>query len=146
MRIPRHADDSDDSGTSAIELAILAPLLLLLIFGLVQLALWAYGRSVALQAAQQGVAKIRIIDPTTTGAGGAVDQAVLTTRDYAGSIGGQGLLGPAVARPVYATDSGTQRTRVTVTVTGHVISLIPGWQFTISRSASGELELFRSAA
>jgi Flp pilus assembly protein TadG len=135
----------DDSGTSAIELAILAPLLIMLIFGLVQIGLWAYGRSVALQAAQEGVAQIRLIQPSDANADQKVATAVADTQTYASSIGGQGLIDPRVApAPVYSTPELGQPTRVTVTVTGHVMSLVPGWTFTVTRSASGELEQFRA--
>lgn len=137
---------SEDSGTSAIELAILAPLLLVLIFGIIQIALWAYGRSVALQAAQEGVSQIRLIQPSDPNADQEVAAAVADTASYASRLGGQGLLGPTVAPPVFDTPELGVPTKVTVSVTGHVISLLPGWNFTVTRSASGELERFRSGA
>src|SRR6266498_301586 len=44
----------DDHGSSAIELAILAPMLLAMIWLTIQFALWYQGRQVALAAAQLG--------------------------------------------------------------------------------------------
>jgi Flp pilus assembly protein TadG len=123
-----------DRGASAIELSIVAPVVLLLIFFTVQVALWLYGRNVALAAAREGVSTLRLADDrdvTTAEARTAKD-----TESYAVQVGGQSLLQPkAVA--VYNANTG----RVRVTVTGQVVSLI-GLDLSVSRTATGEAERF----
>ena len=55
-----HRRRSDDRGASAVEFAVIAPTLLLLIFFIIQGGLYFYGRSVALQAARDGVSQLRL--------------------------------------------------------------------------------------
>jgi len=45
-----------EQGSVTVEIAILAPVLLLVVFSVVQAGLWSYARSLALGAAQEGVA------------------------------------------------------------------------------------------
>jgi Flp pilus assembly protein TadG len=124
----------NDRGASAIELSIVAPVVLLLIFFTVQVALWLYGRSVALAAAREGVSTLRLADDRDVPAVEA--QTAKDTESYAVKVGGQSLLQPkAVA--VYNTTTG----RVKVTVTGHVVSLV-GLDLSVSRTATGEIERF----
>ena len=52
-----------ERGVSTLELSILAPAIIALIFVSIQTALWLYGRSVALNAAQEGVSKLRLVQP-----------------------------------------------------------------------------------
>jgi Flp pilus assembly protein TadG len=126
-----------DRGSSALELAVIAPVLILIIFSIIQFALWFYGRNVALQAAREGVSTLRLVnddDPDKRAA------ALLRVQDdverYAGVVGQEALLG-ATAVAEYVGDQ-----RVRVTVTGRAVTLIPGWDITISRTVTGEVEQF----
>jgi Flp pilus assembly protein TadG len=128
------AADKSDRGASAIELSIVAPVVLLLIFFTVQFALWLYGRNVALAAAREGVSTLRLVDENHADA--AEVQTARDTESYAGKVGGQSLLQPK-ATAVYDAQTG----RVRVTVTGHVVSLI-GLDLSVTRTATGEVERF----
>ncbi|MFZ0322657.1 MAG: TadE family protein, partial [Actinomycetes bacterium] len=59
--VPRPGS-SRDRGSASLEVAILGPALLLLIFSIVQAGLWFYARSLALAAAQEGVTAARSYD------------------------------------------------------------------------------------
>jgi Flp pilus assembly protein TadG len=123
-----------DRGASAIELSIVAPVVLLLIFFTVQVALWLYGRNVALAAAREGVSTLRLADDRDVTAAEA--KTAKATESYAVKVGGQSLLQPrAVA--VFDADTG----RVRVTVTGQVVSLV-GLDLSVTRTATGEVERF----
>jgi Flp pilus assembly protein TadG len=131
----RRAAERDDRGASAIELSIVAPVILLLIFFTVQVALWLYGRNVALQAAREGVSTLRLVGETED-IPGAESRTETDTEAYATQVGAQSLLKPqATAR----FNAGTGRVRVTVT--GHVVSLV-GLDLTVTRTATGEVERF----
>src|SRR3954468_14627745 len=54
-RTPRRWAHERDGGSASLEIAILAPALLLLTFVVVQAGLWFYARNLALAAAQEGV-------------------------------------------------------------------------------------------
>lgn len=121
---------------SAIELAFLAPAFLLLVFLAVQAALFFYGKTVAIQAAREGVSQLRLAQTQS-----AYDQqrSVITqnTERYAATVGQQGLLGP-VATPAYDDAAG----RVSMVVTGGVITLVPGIGLHVSAHAEGQVERF----
>lgn len=105
---------------------------------MVQVALWWYGRNVALQAAREGVSQLRLVQPTddVAAAQGEVEDSVV---DYAVTLGRESLLGP-IADSVYDADQG----RVGVTVSGSVVSLVPGLTLTVSQRANGEIERFEA--
>jgi Flp pilus assembly protein TadG len=131
----RGAAERGDRGASAIELSIVAPVILLLIFFTVQVALWLYGRNVALQAAREGVSTLRLVGETED-IPAAESRTETNTEAYATKVGAQSLLDPlATAHFNGATG------RVRVTVTGHVVSLV-GLNLTVTRSATGEVERF----
>lgn len=123
-----------DRGTSAIELSIVAPVVVLLIFFTVQFALWLYGRNVALQAAREGVSTLRLVNEVDARA--AENDTEKDTEAYAAKVGAQSLLKPR-ATAVYNPRTG----RVRVTVAGDVVSLI-GLDLSVSRTATGEVERF----
>ena len=113
----------------------MAPVVLLLIFSTVQFALWLYGRNVALQAAREGVSRLRLVDGA--GAATGTDRTERETEAYARTVGRESLLDPDAS----ATYDG-ERGRVRVTVTGRVVTLVPGFTFTATRTATGEIERF----
>jgi Flp pilus assembly protein TadG len=135
LTMRRRPSSRGDRGSSAIELSIVAPVVVLLIFSTVQFALWLYGRNVALAAAREGVSQLRL---AARAAGPAAEDSTETkVKGYATQVGGQSLLHPAV-RARYNPTSG----RVVVTVKGDVVTLVPGWTFTVTRQATGEIERF----
>lgn len=126
-----------ERGATALELAIIAPMLIALIFFAIQAGLFFYGRTVAVQAAREGVSQLRLASDQN-----AYDQlrpgVVTATRDFAAKVGRQGLTNPQV-ETTYAEAEG----RVEVMVSGQVISLVPGLNLTASANASGTVERFR---
>ena len=120
-RSPRQAD----RGALSLELAFLAPLVMMLIFGIVQLGFYWYARDVALTAAQQGVETARL-QGATPGEGSDRSWDLLHRT-------GSSITGPAVT----ASQSGTT---VQVTVSGQVTSWIPGLSFHVSQSAHAAKE------
>lgn len=125
---------------SAVELAFLAPGLLLLIFFGIQGALYFYGRNVAIQSAREGVAQLRLAQDQATYDSISTDVANNTER-FAASIGHEALIGPS-ASPAYD----DQAARVRMTVTGDVITLVPGLHLRVTEFAEGPVERFEGSA
>jgi Flp pilus assembly protein TadG len=120
-------------------LAILAPTILALIFVSVQTALWLYGRSVALNAAQEGVSRLRLVQPPVyTSAVGAKVQADIQA--YAEQLGGTTLRNTSVDEPKYNNPEGM----VSFTVKGDTVSLLPGLTLAVTRTATGPIEQFEA--
>jgi Flp pilus assembly protein TadG len=120
-----------DSGSSAIELVLLTPVLIALVFAVIQAALLWHARHVALAAAQQGDRLARVAAVTT-------DDATIraATVDYIHSLGAD-LVGDPV---VTVTRAGGW---ATVTVTGRAVSLLPGATLPVHAVARGPVETFR---
>ncbi|MFC0625319.1 TadE/TadG family type IV pilus assembly protein [Kribbella deserti] len=129
----------DERGASALELSIIAPMLLGLIFMSVQAALWLYGRSVALNAAQEGVSQLRLIQPPVYN-DGLGEQVRAETQAYAARLGGTALRNTRVPDLTYDDVAG----QVSVTVAGDTVSLIPGVTLTVTRTATGPIEQFEA--
>lgn len=148
MRRPRSGRGKrGDSGVSSLELAIIAPTLLALIFLVIQGSLLFYGRSVALQAARDGVSQLRL-NQTQGACESQKADVENNVRSYASLVGSGALNAPvATAECNYTAQEGSTVTQggstVTVTVTGHAISLI-GVTWHISQSATGQVEQFRT--
>ena len=115
-----------------MELAILWPAILLLIFGSVQIATYFTARTVALSAAQLAVSQERRYQ-AVPGSGTDRAEAFLTAS-------GDWLRNWKVGEPVYTGDS------VEVTVTGTALSLIPGVEWSVSQTARATVEQFTGAA
>lgn len=125
----------DERGTSAIEMAFVAPAFLLLIFAIVEVALWMHARNVALAAAREGVSELRTVAPK----GAPLDwQRVIEAR-AAEEARVLGSLQAPTAQASY--DDETHR--VTVTVSGTVNDLIPGWTMDVTATATGSTEDFQ---
>src|SRR4051794_27434094 len=116
---------SGDRGSSPVELAILAPAILLALFASIQTAAVFMARSVALSAAQESTTAARAFD-APAGAGEERGTAFLARS-------GDWLSGGTVT-------VGRKGDQVTTTVTGSAISLIPGFTFTVRQTAHGEVE------
>lgn len=122
---------------SAVELAIIGPSLLLLIFFVIQVALYLYGRSVALQTARDAVSQLRLAPDRAQ-----FDALAPRVRENAVLFAhrvGSGALDDVDERPTYADD------HVTVSVTGSTITLVPGLTLHVTQQASGRWERFEDA-
>ena len=99
-------------GSATLEIAILAPALLLLVFTVVQVGLWSYARSLALGAAQEGVAAGRAhrAEPAA---------GRLRAEEFLDRAAGDSLLDPQVT--VLASGA-----TVRVEVAGRSLSVLPG--------------------
>lgn len=128
----------DEQGVSALELAFIAPALIFLIFFSIQGALYFYGRSVAIQASREGVSQLRLSKSETEYDARRGD-VVRNTENFAHQIGRESLLDPH-ATPTYADDTG----RVSMTVQGRVITLIPWLELTTTVTSYGSVERFEA--
>jgi Flp pilus assembly protein TadG len=125
---------SRDRGASAIELAILAPILLALIWLAIQYALYYQGRQVALAAAQVGARVAREEAQTVPGwKVNAQNQA----ESYYNGLGTK-VLGNGISAAAVRTG-----TSVRVTVTGQAASILFGLPLPIHETAGGPIECFR---
>ena len=102
-----------ERGSVSLELAVLGPALLLLVFAIVQASLWFYARSLALAAAEEGVAAGRAYGSAP--ASGAAAAAAWLDRNA-----GDSLLEPSVS----VVEAGPAR--VGVEVRGRSLSVLPG--------------------
>lgn len=128
-RAPRRdRDRRRDRGGSVIELAILWPAVMVLVFGGVQVTTYFTARNVALSAAQVGAATERRYD-AQPGSGQDRAEAFLAES-------GDWLIGGQVDEPVRTPDE------VFVTVRGRALSLIPGVTWEIQQTARGTVERF----
>ncbi|WBB78104.1 pilus assembly protein [Micromonospora sp. WMMD882] len=119
-----------DRGANPVELAVVMPAILLLLFGSIQVAAWFLARSTALHAAQSGVNAQRVHD-APGGAGVARAQAFLTAA------------GDWLADPQTSCVDGDDQ--VTCTVTGKPLSVVPGLSLTVSQTAHGTVERWTEA-
>ncbi|MCX4750575.1 pilus assembly protein [Kitasatospora sp. NBC_01287] len=125
-RIRRPSAAERDRGSASTELAIVAPLLLLLLLAIVQFALAVHAHHIAQAAASRALATARA-EHATAEAGRADGQALLRAVD-SGS-----LRGPSVA----VTRTGT---RASVEVSGTVVKLIPFLDLHVTARAAGPVE------
>ena len=121
----------DERGAVAAELVIATPLLLLLIMGVIQFALWEHAEHIASAVAQQGVSVARL-QGETAGAGQAEAHSVLDQ------------LGPSVLSDANITATRTATTS-TVTVTGHAESILGIFTLPVKAIAVGPTEMYTNA-
>lgn len=127
-RTRSNARRRDERGSTSLELVILFPAVLLIIFGTVQGALYYHARSVALSAAQEGARVARAENGTAESGGSAA-------REFVEQAGGDDVLTGVAVSPLRST------TEVSVTVTGRPLSVIPGiLNFEVSQTAEGPVE------
>ena len=127
-----------DSGVSAIELAILTPMLLILVWMTIQYALYYQGRQVALAAARLGV-RVASQDEHTVPGWRAIAQNA--AKDYYSGLGTK-VLGRGIGAVAFVSGPG----QVRVTVTGHAASILLGLTLTIHETAGAPIECFRPDA
>ncbi|MBV9661054.1 MAG: pilus assembly protein, partial [Acidimicrobiales bacterium] len=116
----------DERGAVSAELVIATPLLLLLIMGVIQFALWEHAEHIATAVAQQGVSVGRLQGETAAN-GQNQAQSVLDQ------------LGPTVLAGSKITAARTAQ-MTTVTVTGHAESIIGLFSLPVKATASGATE------
>ena len=114
----------------------MAPALLLMIFFSIQAGLFYYGQTVAVQSAREGVSLVRLAQDDAQ-ALELVPLAEEKAEDFATAVGRESLL-DATAVAEYDAQTG----RVSVEVTGQVITLVPGLDLTVTQEAFGEIERF----
>ena len=122
----RRARWGGETGAVAAELVIATPLLLLLVLGVVQFALWEHATGIAEAAAQQGLSVARLQGETA--------QAGSTeTRSILDQLGTGVLVAPQVT---------STRTAgiTTVVVSGHAESIIGIFTLTVRATAVGPTE------
>ncbi len=124
-----------DRGVSAIELAILAPLLLVIVWLTIQYAMYYQGRQVALAAARLGV---RVASQDEHSVPNWQNIAQNAAKNYYTGLGTK-VLGPGI--DAHAVVSGPGQVRVTVT--GHAASILLGLNLTIHETAGAPIECFR---
>lgn len=119
-----------DGGSVSLEIAILAPALLLLIFSIVQAGLWFYARSLALAAAQEGVTSGRAY-------GADADTGISRAQSFLDQQAGDSLTRTSVS------SAGSTATVVRIQVSGRALSVLPGVPgFEVTQSAVGSVERF----
>ena len=124
-----------DRGSSAVELVVLTPMLLALIWLIIQYALYYQGREVALAAAQIGARAARQDANTVPGWRAIAEHSA---ESYYAGLGTRVLGGEVTA---VAAPAGVSQVRVSVT--GQVVSIMFGLTLTIHESAGGPVECFR---
>ena len=118
---------SGQAGNTTIELVVIFPVVLLLIFGIVQTAVWYHARTLAMLAAQDGLRAAQAVNGTA-----AQGQATA-----AAALEGNGAAGFLTDRSVTATRT---RSGATVTITGRSLALLPGTGIPLTQTASGPIE------
>ena len=117
----------DERGSVSIELVILLPVLFAVMFLGMQAALFYHARTVAIAAAQEGA-------KAAGGENGKEADGVSAASSFIVEAGGDDVLTGASA------SADRTATTVTVTVRGHSLSVIPGWNPVIVQSASLPVE------
>jgi hypothetical protein len=136
IRRRRRPGAGADRGASAIELVILAPALIFVSMLIVQFALWLDATHAALAAAQEGDRAGRAAEFNSSGWRQTATQVAL---NYYHGLDTSVLGDVSVSRVDFDAATNT----VTVTVSGRLSGIFP---LTISETASGPVECFRTAA
>ena len=131
MRVGRRL--GRERGSVSLEIAVLGPALLLLVFTIVQASMWFYARSLALAAAEEGVAAGRAYgNPPAAG--------VQAASAWLERNAGDSLLNSDVA----LIEAGPSR--VAIEVRGQALSVLPGIAgVPVRQVAYGPVERFTTA-
>ncbi|MFF4877152.1 MULTISPECIES: TadE/TadG family type IV pilus assembly protein [unclassified Micromonospora] len=124
----RLAAGDRERGANPVELAVVMPLILVLLFASLQVAAVFLARSTALNAAQSGVNAERLYE-ARDGAGSASATRFLNATG--GWLKGWDKTGPSCV---------TTDTEVTCTVQGRSLSVVPGVDFPVRQTAHGTVE------
>ena len=115
-----------DRGAGSVEVAVLAVVVLMLVFTIIQTGLFFHARKVAQSAARQGVDTGRQFGSTP---GDGVAQAEGFLAKFGGSVRGASV-----------SSAGSTAQEIHITVTGHVATLVPGLELTVTQDAHGPIE------
>lgn len=118
-------------GSVAIEMVILLPVALALLFLVVQGAIYYQARAAAMSSAQHGATSAAAYQATD-------DMGRTRALEFVDQVSGNGVLDGATVDVVRDTQAGT----VTVTVTGQTLSVVPGWDPEVSQSSTRSIEEF----
>ncbi|WP_267128519.1 MULTISPECIES: TadE family protein [unclassified Nocardioides] len=110
-----------------IQMVFLMPALFLVMFLGVQGALYYHAREVALAAAQEGARE-------GGSENGTRESGVATAHGFLRDAGGSDVI------TAISVSGSRTTTTATITVTGHSMSVIPGWHVTVRQSASVPVE------
>ncbi|MEU4367331.1 TadE family protein [Micromonospora chersina] len=124
----RLAAGGPERGANPVELAVVMPAILVLLFASIQLAVWFVARSTALNAAQTGVNAQRALQAPPDAGRDRATAFLRTAGDWLVDWKSPGPTCTATA------------TEVTCTVSGRSLSVIPGVRFAVSQSAHGPVE------
>ena len=124
---------SPDAGSSAIELVLYTPLLMLVTFLVVQFALSWYGQEIAGATAREAARVARVEGGTPQ----ALALAEERGRDYAAAIGAGAFVDVDVDVVLVNPET------VSATVTGRSMEIIPGWAPQVRAQVQGPVEMFR---
>ncbi|MET7706059.1 TadE family protein [Micromonospora sp. NPDC005413] len=126
----RHLAAGDrERGANPVELAVMMPLILVLLFASIQVAAVFLARSTALNAAQSGVNAQRLHQ---AGDGAGVNRATGFLEAAGGWLVGWDKAGPSCVT--------TDDVEVTCTVSGRSLSVVPGVDFAVRQTAHGTVE------
>jgi Flp pilus assembly protein TadG len=115
-----------DRGNGSVEVAVLAVVVLMLVFTIIQVGLYYHARKVAQSAARQGVDTGRQFGSSP---GDGVAQAQGFLAKFGGSVRGASV-----------SSAGSTAEELHITVTGHVATLVPGLELTVTQDAHGPIE------
>ncbi|WP_036492179.1 TadE family protein [Nocardioides sp. CF8] len=124
----RPGDHDERGAMSLAQVVITAPALLFLLMLIVQFGLMFHARNIAEQAAQEGAAVARRFDGTQVQ--GREKALQLLTAVGEGTLKNRDVTANRTADTA------------TVTVTGTVVSVVPGFSLSVSESASGPVEKY----
>jgi Flp pilus assembly protein TadG len=120
----------NESGDASTEVVLVAPVLILLIFTILQFGLWYHASSVVRSAAQEGVRVSRV-------AGGTEQAARMTAESFIDQSAGLLVQSPVV--------EATRSQDVTsVRIHGITVGIVPGLRLGVTGFASSPTEVFRS--
>jgi Flp pilus assembly protein TadG len=133
-----------ERGSSAVELAVLAPAFLMVCMLIIQFGLWFNARQVALAAAQAGARVAR--EDAATMPNGWQTQATAAASGYYTAINSH-LLGSLTPTAVDTTQGGVRVVGVTVSgPLGYSVFNLFGATWTVSVTVTGPVECFHPAA
>jgi hypothetical protein len=121
----------DDRGALILSYVAVLPFVFLFLMVVIQAAFWFLARDAALAAARQGADAARTLNASRS-AGPAAALA------FAEAAGAGYLEDPR------ATATGSSGSTVSITVSGHVPSFVPGLVVNVSETAQAPAEVFRS--
>jgi hypothetical protein len=121
----------DDGGALILSYVAVLPFVFLFLMVVIQAAFWFLARDTALAAARQGADAARALNaPRSAGPAAALA--------FVRAVGAGYLQDPR------ATASGSSGATVSITVSGHVPSFVPGLVVSVSETAQAPADEFRS--